>query len=78
MDVIPSTFSNRAAKGEGWGGANVDLGDRYSRKGDDNVSGRMVWFGRNLSAFDRLIAGLGRMGSYAHISIWRVFCLYKN
>ena len=35
-------FSNRAAKGEGCGGASVDLGDKYSRKGDDKPSGKTV------------------------------------
>ncbi len=68
-------FSNRAAKGEGCGGANVDLGDRYSRKGDDKPSGKIVWLGRNFSAFDRSAADTGRVGSFAHISVWCIFCL---
>ncbi len=51
MDVIPSIFNKRAAKGEGYGGANVALGERYSRNGVDRFCGRIGWFGRNLSAY---------------------------
>ena len=68
-------FINRAAKGEGCGGANVDLGDRYSRKGDDKPSGKIVWLGRNFSAFDGSAAGTGRGGPFAHISVWCILCL---
>ena len=42
MDVIPSMFSKREARGEGCGGANVDLGVRYSKNGDDKSFGRIV------------------------------------
>lgn len=38
------------ARGDGYGGARVDLGLRYSIKGDDSPGGSMGWFGRNLSA----------------------------
>jgi len=48
--VTPSTLRSCAASGEGCGGANVDRGDRYSRNVDGKLSGRMVWFGLNLSA----------------------------
>ena len=71
-------LSNRAAKGEGCGGANVDLGDRYSRKGDDKPSGKMVWLGRNFSALERSAAYTGLLGSSAHIIIWCILCLDEN
>ena len=29
----------------------MDLGERYSRKGDDRFLGRIGWLGRNLIAF---------------------------
>lgn len=48
--MIPSIFINSAANGEGCGGAIVDRGLRYSRKGDDNVVGSIGWLGRNLRA----------------------------
>ena len=75
--MIPSILSNRAAKGEGCGGANVDLGDRYSRKGDDKPSGRTVWLGRNLSALDCSATFIGRVGLFAHISVGCILCLYE-
>jgi hypothetical protein len=43
-------FINCAASGDGCGGARVDRGLRYSRKGDESPGGRIGWFGRNLRA----------------------------
>jgi hypothetical protein len=43
-------FRSFAASGEGCGGASVDRGDVYSRKGDAIDSGRTLWFGLNLRA----------------------------
>lgn len=78
MEVIPSILSKRAARGEGWGGAIVDLGDRYSTKGDDRLAGSMVWLGRNFNAFDEDSATDSAFAnSSAHISIWCVFRLYE-
>ena len=34
-----------------------------------------MWLGRNLSAFDASVADTGRVGSFAHISVWRILCL---
>ena len=68
-------LSKRAAKGEGCGGANVDLGDKYSRKGDDKLSGKMVWLGRNFRAFDGSDADTGFVRSFTHISVRCVLCL---
>jgi hypothetical protein len=47
---MPSIFIKLAANGEGWGGASVERGVRYSIKGDDNPGGSIGWFGRNLRA----------------------------
>ena len=70
-------FSIRAAKGEGCGGAKVDLGDRYSRKGDDKPSGKTAWLGRNFSAFEDSAGDDGRSGLFAHITVWCVLSLDK-
>jgi hypothetical protein len=43
-------LSSCAASGEGCGGASVERGLRYSRKGDDIDSGRTRWLGLNLRA----------------------------
>jgi len=74
---MPSIFSNRAARGEGCGGANVDLGERYSRKGDDKFSGRIVWLGRNLSAFDHLADDVGGV-IWVLTSAFGVFSVWMN
>ena len=50
MLVTPSTLKSCAASGDGCGGARVERGDRYSRKVDGMLAGRICWFGRNLSA----------------------------
>jgi hypothetical protein len=47
-------FISWAASGEGWGGAMVERGERYSMKGVARPSGRTRWLGRNLRA-----SGLG-------------------
>lgn len=47
---MPSILSSLAARGEGCGGARVDLGDKYSKKGVGKPSGKTRWLGRNLSA----------------------------
>jgi len=39
-----------AAKGDGYGGARVERGDKYSKKGVLIPSGSTRWFGLNLSA----------------------------
>jgi hypothetical protein len=43
-------FIKFAAKGDGYGGASVERGVRYSINGVDNSGGSIGWFGRNLSA----------------------------
>jgi len=43
-------FMSFAAKGEGYGGAMVARGLRYSMKGVGSVGGTTGWFGRNLRA----------------------------
>jgi hypothetical protein len=43
-------FIRFAANGEGYGGASVERGVRYSMNGDDNPGGSIGWFGRNLRA----------------------------
>jgi len=43
-----------AAKGEGWGGARVERGLRYSRKEEEISSGMTRWFGMNLRACYKL------------------------
>jgi len=48
--VTPSILNKRAASGEGWGGARVERGDRYSRKGESRVAGSIRELGRNLRA----------------------------
>ena len=70
-------FNRRAASGEGWGGAKVDLGERYSMNGDDKPLGNIVWLGRNLSAFDDSATEQNRGNSQTHISVWGIFCLYE-
>lgn len=47
---MPSMLSSLAASGEGCGGARVDLGDKYSKKGVEKPSGKTRWLGRNLRA----------------------------
>ena len=47
---MPSMLNIRAASGDGWGGASVDLGDRYSRNGEERVSGRILELGKNFNA----------------------------
>lgn len=56
MDVISSILRSRAASGDGWGAARVDLGDRYSRNGEDKALGKIGWFGRNFKAFQHALA----------------------
>ena len=48
--MTPSIFMSCAASGDGYGGAMVERGVRYSMKGVDISAGRTRWFGRNLSA----------------------------
>ena len=48
--MTPSMLRSCAASGEGWGGASVERGLRYSRKGEDIDSGRTRWLGLNLRA----------------------------
>lgn len=50
MEVMPSMLRSAAARGEGWGGASVERGLRYSRKGEVMDSGRTRWLGLNLRA----------------------------
>jgi len=56
-------FRSCAARGEGWGGASVERGLRYSRKGEDMDSGRTRWLGLNLRACDyvSIVAVFGLM-----------------
>lgn len=50
---MPSILSSLAASGEGCGGASVDLGDKYSKKGVEKPSGRTRWLGKNLRAYSK-------------------------
>jgi hypothetical protein len=50
-EVTPSMLSSWAASGDGCGGARVERGFRYSRKGEDIDSGRTRWLGLNLRAY---------------------------
>jgi len=43
-----------AARGEGCGGASVDLGEVYSRNVEGKPSGRTMWLGKNLRACETL------------------------
>ena len=75
--MTPSTFNNLAARGEGCGGASVERGVKYSRKGEDRFSGSTRVLGLNLSAFRSLVSTcqvgllvISRTSGFGVSSVW--------
>jgi len=50
-EVTPSILRRAAASGDGCGGASVERGDKYSRKGEDIEAGSTRELGLNLRAW---------------------------
>ena len=71
-------FSKRDAKGDGYGGAKVDRGDRYSRKGVESCWGKIGWFGKNLRAWLNSAGKPQQLTTGTYVGVRGVFCLYEN